>query len=122
MRVLVIEDDEELAEAVAIGLGRAQRAVDVTLDGESGLRQALIADYDVIVLDRDLPGLHGDEVCRRGLDHHLRTRIPMPPAAGTIDERVDGLARGADDYLPKPFALAELIARLTALLRRAQPA
>ena len=122
MRVLVIEDDQEMADAVAIGLRRAQMAVDVALDGDCGLRQALIADYDVIVLDRDLPGLHGDQVCARILEHQLRSRILMLTAAGAIADRVEGLAIGADDYLPKPFALAELIARITALLRRAQPA
>ena len=122
MRVLVIEDDEEMAGAIAIGLRRAQMAVDVALDGDSGLRQSLLADYDVIVLDRDLPGLHGDQVCARILGHSLRSRILMLTAAGTIDDLVGGLAIGADDYLAKPFALAELIARLTALLRRAQPA
>ena len=111
-----------MAEAIAIGLRRAQLAVDVALDGDSGLRQALIADYDVIVLDRDLPGLHGDQVCARTLEHRLRSRILMLTAAGAIADRVEGLAIGADDYLPKPFALAELIARITALLRRAQPA
>jgi DNA-binding response OmpR family regulator len=122
MRVLVIEDDQEMADAIAIGLRRAQMAVDVALDGDSGLRQALIVDYDVIVLDRDLPGLHGDQVCAGILDQGLRSRILMLTAAGTIDDRVEGLALGADDYLPKPFAFAELIARITALLRRAQPA
>jgi DNA-binding response OmpR family regulator len=122
MRVLVIEDDQEMAAAIAIGLRRAQIAVDVALDGRSGLRQSLIADYDVIVLDRDLPGLHGDQVCAGILDQGLRSRILMLTAAGTIDDRVEGLALGADDYLPKPFAFAELIARITALLRRAQPA
>jgi DNA-binding response OmpR family regulator len=122
MRVLVIEDDQEMAAAIAIGLRRAQMAVDVALDGRSGLRQSLIYDYDVIVLDRDLPGLHGDQVCAGILDQGLRSRILMLTAAGTIADRVEGLALGADDYLPKPFAFAELIARITALLRRAQPA
>jgi DNA-binding response OmpR family regulator len=122
MRVLVIEDDQEMAAAIAIGLRRAQMAVDVALDGRSGLRQSLIADYDVIVLDRDLPGLHGDQVCARILERRLRSRILMLTAAGAIADRVEGLAIGADDYLLKPFALAELIARITALLRRAQPA
>jgi DNA-binding response OmpR family regulator len=122
MRVLVIEDDEEMAEAIAIGLRRAQMAVDVAVDGHAGLRQSFIADYDVIVLDRDLPGLHGDQVCVGILDRGHRGRILMLTAAGTMDDLVEGLAIGADDYLPKPFAFAELIARITALLRRAQPA
>src|SRR5246127_5940014 len=120
MRVLVIEDDEELAEAVAIGLGRAQRAVDVTLDGESGLRQALIADYDVIVLDRDLPGLHGDEVCARLVGGGGRSRLLMLTAASTNDDLIRGLGLGADDYLPKPFDFPVLVARVGALARRAQ--
>jgi DNA-binding response OmpR family regulator len=122
MRVLVIEDDREMADAIGIGLQRAQMAVDVAYDGESGWRRTLIADYDVIVLDRDLPGLHGDALCARVLERGIRTRILMLTAAGTIEDRVDGLSLGADDYLPKPFAFAELVARVCALMRRAQPA
>jgi DNA-binding response OmpR family regulator len=122
MRVLVIEDDREMADVIGIGLRRAQLAVDVAYDGESGWRRSLIADYDVIVLDRDLPALHGDAVCARVLERGARTRILMLTAAGTIEDRVDGLSLGADDYLPKPFAFAELVARVCALLRRAQPA
>jgi DNA-binding response OmpR family regulator len=122
MRVLVIEDDRELAEAIALGLRRAQMAVDVALDGRSGLDRVLLNDYDVIVLDRDLPELHGDEVCARIVAQGGRSRVLMLTAAGTIDERVDGLGRGADDYLPKPFAFAELLARIQALFRRAQRA
>jgi DNA-binding response OmpR family regulator len=122
MRVLVIEDDRELAEAIALGLRRAEIAVDVALDGRSGLGRVLLRDYDVIVLDRDLPELHGDEVCARIVADGARSRILMLTAAATIDERVDGLMRGADDYLPKPFAFAELLARIQTLFRRAQPA
>jgi DNA-binding response OmpR family regulator len=122
MRVLVIEDDREMAEAIGIGLRRARLAVDIAPDGEAGLQRSLITDYDVIVLDRDLPGMHGDQVCARILERGSRSRILMLTAAGTIDDRVDGLALGADDYLPKPFAFAELVARIGALLRRAQPA
>jgi DNA-binding response OmpR family regulator len=122
VRILVIEDDRELAEALATGLRRAQMAVDVALDGKSGLERALATSYDVIVLDRDLPRLHGDEVCARLIAAHSRSRVLMLTAAGTIDDRVDGLGRGADDYLPKPFAFAELAARVQALFRRAQPA
>jgi DNA-binding response OmpR family regulator len=122
LRVLVVEDDAVLAEAVATGLRRTGIAVDVSLDGESGLEKALVTDYDVVVLDRDLPGVHGDEVCARLVAERSRSRLLMLTAASTIDERVDGLGLGADDYLPKPFAFAELVARIQALFRRAQPA
>ena len=122
MRVLVVEDDRELAEAVATGLRRAQIAVDLAADGESGLEKALVTSYDVIVLDRDLPGLHGDEVCRTLVAKGRRSRVLMLTAAATIDDRVDGLGLGADDYLPKPFAFAELVARIRTLARRSQPA
>jgi DNA-binding response OmpR family regulator len=120
--VLVIEDDGELAEAIGVGLRRAQIAVDVALDGRSGLARALVNSYDVIVLDRDLPGLHGDRVCAELVARGTRSRVLMLTAAATIEDRVDGLGRGADDYLPKPFAFAELVARVRALVRRAQPA
>jgi DNA-binding response OmpR family regulator len=122
LRVLVVEDDRELAEAVATGLRRAQIAVDIAADGESGLEKALVTSYDVIVLDRDLPGLHGDEVCRTLVAKGSRSRVLMLTAAATIEDRVDGLGLGADDYLPKPFVFAELLARVQALFRRAQPA
>jgi DNA-binding response OmpR family regulator len=122
MRVLVIEDDEELADALAAGLRREQMAVDVAYDGASGLERALVNDYDVLVLDRDLPGLHGDRVCAEVIAAERRTRVLMLTAASTIEDRVDGLGIGADDYLAKPFAFAELVARLHALMRRAQPA
>ena len=118
----MIEDDRELAEAVATGLRRAHMAVDVALDGRAGLERALVTSYDVIVLDRDLPGLHGDEVCARLVAAGSRSRLLMLTAAGTVDDRVDGLGRIADDHLPKPFAFAELIARIHALFRRSQPA
>jgi DNA-binding response OmpR family regulator len=121
VRVLVIEDDAELAEAIGVGLRREQLAVDVALDGESGLERALVTDYDVIVLDRDLPRLHGDDVCAALVEARCRSRVLMLTAAATIEDRVDGLDLGADDYLPKPFAFAELVARIRALLRRAQP-
>jgi DNA-binding response OmpR family regulator len=122
MRVLVVEDDGELAEAIATGLRRAQIAADIAVDGESGLEKALVTSYDVIVLDRDLPGLHGDEVCKRLVAKGSRSRVLMLTAASTIEDRVDGLGLGADDYLPKPFVFAELLARIQALFRRAQPA
>jgi DNA-binding response OmpR family regulator len=121
LRVLVIEDDRELAEALGIGLRREQLAVDVAFDGQDGLERALVTGYDVIVLDRDLPGLHGDDVCAGLVEAGSRSRVLMLTAAGTIEDRVDGLGIGADDYLPKPFAFAELVARIRALLRRAQP-
>jgi DNA-binding response OmpR family regulator len=120
MRMLVIEDDGELAEAVAAGLRLEGMAVDTALNGDAGLDRALVNDYDVIVLDRDLPGLHGDDVCAK-LAGQVRARILMLTAAGTIEDRVTGLGRGADDYLPKPFAFAELVARIRALARRSHP-
>ena len=122
MRVLVIEDDAELAEAIGTGLRRQQMAVDIALDGPAGLDLALVTGFDVIVLDRDLPGLHGDDVCAELVAAGGRSRVLMLTAAATIEDRVDGLDLGADDYLPKPFAFAELVARIRALLRRAQPA
>jgi DNA-binding response OmpR family regulator len=121
MRVLVIEDDGELAGAIAAGLRLEGIAVDTALDGDSGLERALVNDYDVIALDRDLPGIHGDTVCAK-LAGAVRARILMLTAAGTIEDRVTGLDRGADDYLPKPFAFAELVARIRALARRSHPA
>jgi DNA-binding response OmpR family regulator len=121
VRVLVIEDDAELAEAIGAGLRQEQMAVDVSFDGLSGLDRALVNDYDVIVLDRDLPGRHGDDVCAELVRAGRRSRVLMLTAATTIEDRVDGLMLGADDYLPKPFAFAELVARCRALLRRAQP-
>ena len=121
MRVLVVEDDGELAEAIAAGLRLEGMAVDTALDGDAALDRALVNDYDVIVLDRDLPGMHGDEVCAK-LAGTVRARILLLTAAGTIADRVAGLGRGADDYLPKPFAFAELIARIRALARRSHPA
>lgn len=122
MRVLVIEDDEEMAAAVGRGLRREGMAVDVVFDGEAGFDHALTNDYDVIVLDRDLPVMHGDEVCTALVAAGRPSRVLMLTASATIDDRVDGLSLGADDYLPKPFAFAELIARIRALARRTQPA
>jgi len=122
MRVLVIEDDAELAAAVAAGLRRELLATDMSLNGHDGLDRALYTDYDVVVLDRDLPGVHGDTVCAELIAAGSRSRILMLTAAATIEDRVGGLTLGADDYLPKPFAFAELVARVRALARRAQPA
>jgi DNA-binding response OmpR family regulator len=121
MRVLVIEDDEELAETIATGLRDARMAVDTALDGESGLQRALVYDYEVVVLDRDLPVVHGDEVCRRLVAARTRSRVLMLTGAGQDQDLIDGLGLGADDYLPKPFAFAVLVARIAALARRAQP-
>jgi DNA-binding response OmpR family regulator len=122
MRVLVIEDDQEMASTVAAGLRHAEMAVDVALDGPGGLERALVSDYDVIVLDRDLPGLHGDDVCARLVATGCRGRILMLTAAAATEDLVAGLGLGADDYLPKPFDFAVLVARIGALFRRAQPA
>ncbi|MEV7612621.1 response regulator transcription factor [Streptomyces sp. NPDC089799] len=122
MRVLVVEDDEEMAQTVAVGLRRAQMAVDVALDGPGGLERALCNDYDVIVLDRDLPGMHGDAVCAELIAAGNRSRVLMLTAAATAEDLVDGLGLGADDYLPKPFDFPVLIARIGALARRAHPA
>ena len=122
VRVLVIEDDQEMAETVAAGLRQARMAVDVALDGPAGLERALVNDYDVIVLDRDLPGMHGDEVCARLVAAGCRSRVLMLTAAAATEDLVDGLGLGADDYLPKPFDFPVLVARIGALARRAQPA
>ena len=122
MRVLVVEDHKELAEAIATGLRREGMAVDLSFDGDSALERTCCTDYDVIVLDRDLPGTHGDEVCTTLTTAGKNSRILMLTASATIADRVDGLTIGADDYLPKPFAFAELVARIRALGRRSQPA
>ena len=122
MRVLVVEDDEELAVAIGTGLRRVQMAVDVALDGAAALERAASVDYDVVVLDRDLPLVPGDEVCRRLVASGGRVRVLMLTAAAAVEDRIDGLALGADDYLGKPFAFAELVARIRALGRRAHPA
>jgi DNA-binding response OmpR family regulator len=122
MRVLVVEDHRELAQAVATGLRREGMAVDVVFDGEAALQRTAVYGYDVVVLDRDIPGVHGDRVCEALAERGGRPRVLMLTASGTIEERVDGLSRGADDYLAKPFAFAELVARIRALTRRAQPA
>ncbi|MBB0247008.1 response regulator [Streptomyces alkaliphilus] len=122
MRVLVVEDENLLADAVATGLRREGMAVDVVYDGGAAEERVEVNDYDVIVLDRDLPVLHGDDVCRRVVDLGLPTRILMLTAAGDVSDRVEGLELGADDYLPKPFAFTELVARVRALGRRSAPA
>ncbi len=121
MRVLVAEDFEVLARSIGTGLRREGMAVDVVLDGTDALERLAVTRYDVLVLDRDLPGVHGDEICRRLAHGRCDTRVLMLTASGTIEDRVDGLSLGADDYLPKPFAFAELVARVRALARRATP-
>jgi DNA-binding response OmpR family regulator len=118
MRVLVAEDVEDLATAIADGLRREGMAVDVVLDGTTALDHLAVTRYDVVVLDRDLPGTHGDEVCRRLTAGRSQSRVLMLTAASTVRERVDGLGLGADDYLPKPFDFSELVARIRALGRR----
>ena len=122
MRILVVEDEVQLAEAVARGLRREGMAVDVATDGDEGYRKAALIRYDVVVLDRDLPGMSGDEICRRLTDEGILTRVMMLTASGTVEDKVSGLALGADDYLAKPFAFAELVARVRALGRRTTPA
>ncbi len=118
MRVLVAEDVEDLATAVAAGLRREGMAVDVVLDGTAALEHLAVTRYDVVVLDRDLPGTHGDDVCRQLAAERSHSRVLMLTAASTVRDRVDGLGLGADDYLPKPFDFAELVARIRALGRR----
>lgn len=118
MRVLIIEDELRLSAAIARGLRQEGMAVDVADDGESGLEKALINRYDVVVLDRDLPLVHGDDVCRRLVSAPQAPRVLMLTASGSVDDRVGGLELGADDYLSKPFALRELVARIRTLARR----
>jgi DNA-binding response OmpR family regulator len=118
MRVLIVEDERPLADAVARGLRHRAMAVDVAYDGQNALSKAGLVDYDVVVLDRDLPGVHGDEVCRALHTEESGPAVLMLTAAGELDQIVDGLALGADDYLAKPFAFPELVARVQALGRR----
>jgi two-component system, OmpR family, response regulator VanR len=118
VRVLIAEDERRVAEAVARGLRREGMAVDLAHDGDAALYKSRVHDYDVVVLDRDLPGTHGDDVCRALNDEQPDTKVLMLTASGSIDDRVHGLSLGADDYLAKPFAFAELVARLRALERR----
>ncbi|MGA2009831.1 MAG: response regulator transcription factor [Solirubrobacteraceae bacterium] len=122
MRVLVVEDHRRLATVVADGLRREGIAVDLAFDGAQALAHVAINRYDVVVLDRDLPRVHGDEVCRSLVSGESEARVLMLTAASTIRDRVDGLGLGADDYLPKPFDFAELVARIRALARRVAPA
>ncbi|WP_030480987.1 response regulator transcription factor [Lentzea albidocapillata] len=122
MRVLVAEDEVALAELVAAGLRRQAMAVDVVHDGITAQEQLAIHDYDVVILDRDLPGKHGDVVCAELAAQGSRTKVLMLTAAGAMEDKVDGLRLGADDYLAKPFEYPELVARVHALARRNQPA
>jgi DNA-binding response OmpR family regulator len=122
VRVLVVEDERLLADAVATGLRREGMAVDVTYDGISAEQRLAINDYDIVVLDRDLPGIHGDEICRHLAANHPQVRVLMLTAASDVTDRVEGLGLGADDYLGKPFAFVELVARVRALSRRTRRA
>jgi len=121
MRVLIAEDERRLADAIARGLRREGMAVDLAPDGSDALVKSRIVRYDVVVLDRDLPGVHGDEVCRAVRVERPETGILMLTAAGTLQDVIEGLGLGADDYLAKPFRFAELVARIHALARRASP-
>ena len=122
MRVLVVEDHPKLAMAVGTVLRREGMAVDVAFDGDEALAHLAGTSYDVVVLDRDLPGVHGDDVCRTLVAEGCETRVLMLTAAAAVEDLVEGLGLGADDYLAKPFKVAELVARVRALSRRSRPA
>jgi DNA-binding response OmpR family regulator len=122
VRVLVVEDEQLLADTIAVGLRRRSMAVDVCYDGDAALERVAVHRYDVVILDRDLPKVHGDDICRSVVAAGAETRVLMLTAAAGIRDRVDGLDLGADDYLTKPFAFAELVARVHSLSRRARPA
>ncbi|MDE3723884.1 response regulator transcription factor [Nocardiopsis sp. N85] len=121
MRVLVVEDERVLADAIAVGLRREAMAVDVAYDGDTALEHTAVNDYDVVVLDRDLPGVHGDDVARTLVGSSYNGRILMLTASDAVQDKVEGLSLGADDYLAKPFAFPELVARVQALARRSTP-
>ena len=122
MRVLVVEDEQRLADAIARGLRAEGMAVDVAYDGTEGHEKSTYTRYDVVVLDRDLPGMHGDDLLAELVSSGDITRVLMLTASSGLDARVEGLSAGADDYLAKPFAFPELVARVRALGRRATPA
>lgn len=122
MRVLVVEDDDALADVIARGLRQEALAVDLAIDGDEAIEKTSVTAYDVVVLDRDLPRVHGDDVCRHLVGGVGTERILMLTASGQLDDRVEGLGLGADDYLSKPFAMKELVARIRALGRRAAAA
>src|ERR1700677_3177360 len=118
MRVLVVEDHAKLAMTMATGLRHAGMAVDVVFDGHDALEHLAVTAYDVVVLDRDIPGVHGDDVCKALVAQGSASRVLMLTASGSVEDRVDGLGIGADDYLPKPCDFTELVARVRALGRR----
>jgi DNA-binding response OmpR family regulator len=118
MRVLLVEDHAKLAMTLAAGLRQAGMAVDVVFDGRDALDHLALTSYDVVVLDRDIPGEHGDDVCRALVAEGSPSRVLMLTAAGSVQDRVEGLGIGADDYLPKPCDFTELVARIRALVRR----
>lgn len=122
MRLLVVEDEPILGDAIAEWLREEAHAVDVVFDGAAAREHTDVNDYDVVVLDRDIPSIHGDDVCRELVESGSKTRVLMLTAAGDVSDRIAGLRLGADDYLPKPFAFAELSARVQALGRRSRPA
>ncbi|SEG04349.1 DNA-binding response regulator, OmpR family, contains REC and winged-helix (wHTH) domain [Thermomonospora echinospora] len=122
MRVLIAEDERMLADSIAEGLRGEALAVDVVYDGDAALERLGVNDYDVLVLDRDLPVVHGDDVCRAVVESGAFVRVLMLTAAASVPARVQGLSLGADDYLVKPFAFEELVARVHALGRRSRPA
>jgi DNA-binding response OmpR family regulator len=121
VRVLIAEDEHRLADAIARGLRREGMAVDLAPDGSEALVKTRVVRYDVVVLDRDLPGVHGDDVCRLVREEWPETRILMLTAAGALEDLIEGLSLGADDYMAKPFRFAELVARVRALARRSAP-
>ena len=118
MRILLVEDHAKLAMALAVGLRQAGMAVDVVFDGDDALERVAVTAYDVVVLDRDIPGVHGDDVCKQIATGGSPSRVLMLTAAGAVQDRVEGLGLGADDYLPKPCDFSELVARVRALARR----
>ncbi|GAA0996310.1 MULTISPECIES: response regulator transcription factor [Nocardiopsis] len=122
MRVLIVEDEAFMAEALQAGLRHEAIAADTVFDGDEALERVAVNDYDVVVLDRDIPGTHGDDVCATVVRDHPGTRVLMLTAATRLRDKVDGFALGADDYLTKPFALEELVVRLRALARRPRTA
>lgn len=122
MRILIVEDDPHLARTLQLGLQRADFAVDTADDGTKALERIRVYEYDVVVLDRDLPGIHGDDVCRRIVAEGWGCRVLMLTASAGVDATVEGLSVGADDYMAKPFAFPELVARLRTLARRSAPA
>lgn len=118
MRILAVEDDHKIASAIKRGLSQESFAVDVEYDGESGFGAASTLPYDLIILDRMLPGMDGIEICKKLREQNIHTPVIMLTAKSNVSERVEGLNAGADDYLPKPFSFEELLARIRALLRR----